>query len=155
MSGSIFDPFSDLQEPPKSAVVHWTHPGWLSKVEGNYSYLDIKIIFIMPGSWYISQIGFRADWGPKKDYFLILNFGFTGVPKIGPDSLNTPRMVSKDNFEARNEFSTSEKHYLDTKIVFLPCLELKLWPKPFSGVFWTFRSLKNRSRLSEHTYNDV
>ena len=51
-------------------------------------------------------------------------------------------MVSKSNFKARNEFSTSKKHYLDTKIMFLSFLEANIllnlvsWPAGPSRALW-------------------
>ena len=60
-------------------------------------------------------------------------FGSSGASKIGLGSLYPPKMMSKRNFEARNEFSTSKKHNLDTKIMFLSCLESEIRQKPVSG----------------------
>ena len=37
------------------------------------------------------------------------DFLLSGTSKISCGLLNTPRMMSKSNFEARNEFSTSKK----------------------------------------------
>ena len=57
-------------------------------------------------------------------------------------------MMSKCNFEARNEFSTSKKHYLDTKNMFLSCLEAEIWLYPVLGPAGPIRALQGPKKGS-------
>ena len=74
----------------------------------------------------------RIDPDPGLHQLLPIFSEPTGTSKISHRLLKTPRMLSECNFEARNEFSNSKKHNVDTKLIFLSCLRAVIRQRPES-----------------------